>query len=178
PGEYKAEDVNGDDRYVQFDDKQFIGYRQPRYALGWRNDFTLYKQFDVNMFIRADLGHIGAREDFNHPNSNTYDRANTYAIPYWTEENRSTKYPRLNVNYRIYEGDINLYERRSFVRLQDLSIGYRLPSALLTRAKVSQMRVFVSARNLLTVTSWSGWDPESGNDPMPRIFSLGVNASF
>ncbi|MFC6100362.1 SusC/RagA family TonB-linked outer membrane protein [Olivibacter domesticus] len=178
PGEYRAEDINGDGAYRQFDDKVFLGWREPRYTFGWRNDFNLLKHFDLSLFLRADLGHIGAREDFNHSSSNIYDRANTLDIPYWTPENRSNKYPRLNVNYRLYEGGINLYESRSFLRLQDVSLGYRVPQDVIKKLSIDQLRVFVSARNLLTVSSWSGWDPESINDPMPKIFTLGLNASF
>ncbi|WP_262245689.1 SusC/RagA family TonB-linked outer membrane protein [Parapedobacter soli] len=178
PGEYRAADVNDDGAYGQFDDKQFLGWKEPRYTFGWRNDITFLKQFDASIFLRADLGHIGARGDFNHPNSNTYDRSNALDIPYWTSENRSNSYPRLNVNYRLFEGGINIYEPRSFLRIQDASVGYRVPADLLNRVSVDRLRFFVSARNLLTVTSWTGWDPESGSSPMPRIFTLGLNASF
>ena len=178
PGEYRVEDVNADGAYRQFDDKQFIGWRQPRYTLGWRNDFNFLTYFDLNIFVRADLGHIGERGDFNHSSSNIYDRANTLDIPYWTAENRSNTHPRLNVNYRLFEGGINMYESRSFLRLQDASIGYRMPQNIIDKVSINQLRFFVSARNLLTWSNWSGWDPESQNSPMPRIFTLGLNASF
>ncbi|MBE8721147.1 SusC/RagA family TonB-linked outer membrane protein [Sphingobacterium sp. Ka21] len=178
PGEYRVEDVNADGAYRQFDDKQFIGWRQPRYTLGWRNDFNFLTYFDLNIFVRADLGHIGERGDFNHSSSNIYDRANTLDIPYWTAENRSNTHPRLNVNYRLFEGGINMYESRSFLRLQDAAIGYRMPQQILEKVSVNQLRFFASARNLLTWSKWSGWDPESQNSPMPRIFTLGLNASF
>lgn len=178
PGEYRVEDVNADGAYRQFDDKQFIGWHQPRYTLGWRNDFSFWKYFDANIFIRADLGHMGSRDDFNHSSSNIYDRANTLDIPYWTPENRSNTHPRLNVNYRLFEGGINMYESRSFLRLQDVAIGYRLPKEVLDKVSMNNLRFFLSARNLLTLTKWTGWDPESQNSPMPRIFTLGFNASF
>src|SRR5690606_138043 len=175
---YRVEDVNADGAYRQFDDKQFIGWHQPRYTLGWRNDFSFWKYFDANIFIRADLGHMGSRDDFNHSSSNIYDRANTLDIPYWTPENRSNTHPRLNVNYRLFEGGINMYESRSFLRLQDVAIGYRLPKEVLDKVSMNNLRFFLSARNLLTLTKWTGWDPESQNSPMPRIFTLGFNASF
>lgn len=58
PGDYKAVDVNGDGNYTEVADKQFIGYRQPRFRLGLRNEIS-YKNFSASMFIRSDLGHIG-----------------------------------------------------------------------------------------------------------------------
>lgn len=178
PGEYKAVDVNGDGAYGQFTDKQFLGWEEPRYNIGWRNDFKFMKNFDFSVFLRADLGHIGGRSDFNHSNSNTYNRSNTLGIPYWTPENRSNTHPRLNVNHGLFEGGINIYERRSFLRVQDVSLGYRVPLGLIERLSVDHLRVFVTARNLVTLTSWSGWDPESLNSPMPRVFTFGLNASF
>lgn len=178
PGEYKAEDVNTDFSYRQMDDKQFLGWTKPRFTLGWRNDFNFLKYFDVNIFLRADLGHIGKRGDFNHPNSNTYDRSNALDIPYWTSENRSNSFPRLNVNYRLFEGGISMYESRSFLRLQDIGVGYKLPSHIIDRVSVDQFRFFISARNLLTLTKWTGWDPEAQNSPMPRSFTMGLNVSF
>lgn len=178
PGEYKAVDLNNDDAYGQFDDKQFLGWKQPRYSLGWRNDIQFMTHFDFSVFFRADLGHIGARPDFNHSSSNIYNRANTLDIPYWTPENRSNMHPRLNVNHGLFEGGISIYEPRSFLRVQDMSLGYRVPQNVIDKISVDHLRVFMSARNLLTVTSWTGWDPESANSPMPRIFTFGLNASF
>ena len=178
PGEYRAVDVNDDGTYRQFDDKQFLGWTEPRFTLGWRNDVTFLKQFDASIFLRADLGHIGARGDFNHSGSSTYDRSNTVDIPYWTPQNRSNTYPRLNMNRSLYEGGINRYESRSFLRVQDVSIGYRIPGRTLSALSIDQLRLFVSARNLFTVTSWTGWDPESSGSPMPRVFTFGLNASF
>lgn len=178
PGDFKSRDVNGDSMYRQFDDKMFLGYTTPRYQLGLRNEFTIHNNIDVMIFLRADLGHYGARSDFNRPSSNTFDRSNARALPYWSKDNPSDRYPRLNVNNSAYEGGIVMYESAAFLRVQDVSVAYNFPKALLAPVKLSALKVFVSARNLFTFTKWTGWDPESRNAAMPRIFSAGLNTTL
>src|SRR5690606_40787922 len=98
PGDYKAEDVNGDGVYSQLDDKQFIGWREPSYRIWMRNDYTFFENFSASIFIRSDLGHMGNINDFKHTNSNLYDRQGMRYIPYWTEENPSNRYGSLTAN--------------------------------------------------------------------------------
>ena len=173
PGDVKLYDPNGDGVSTQ-EDKVFQGYTKPRFRLGLRNDFTLFKNFQISCFIRADLGHWRANNLLSNT-SNVEDRANSYALPYWTPETPTNKYTRLNtVNTPGY----NIYEKSSFVRLQDLSIAYNIPENILKNLKVGHCKVYLSGRNLLTFTKWSGWDPESGNTPMPRIFTFGIDVTL
>lgn len=178
PGDFKARDLNSDSAYRQFDDKMFLGYTTPRYQLGLRNEFTILNNIEVMIFLRADLGQYGARGDFNRPSSNTYDRSNALDLPYWSKNNPSNRYPRLNVNSIAYEGGIMMYESAAFLRVQDVSVAYTFPKTLLAPVKLSALKVFVSARNLFTFTKWTGWDPESRNAAMPRIFSAGLNTTL
>ncbi len=178
PGDYKARDVDNNGSYEALKDKAFIGYRQPRYRLGLRNDFTIYRNFTASIFIRADLGQIGAFPEALHTSSETYDRRNTYAIPYWTAENQNNEYARPIVNINAYGGGLMIYKPRSFVRVQDVSLAYNLPAPLSQRLKLNNARAFVSARNLFTFTKWPGWDPESGSAPMPRIYTMGLDFSL
>ncbi|AQG82261.1 SusC/RagA family TonB-linked outer membrane protein [Spirosoma montaniterrae] len=178
PGDFKAVDVNNNGVYEALADKQFIGYTQPRYRFGLRNDFTFMRHFTASFFVRADLGHIGPFAEALHAGSETYDRRNTYAIPYWTPENGQNEYARPMVNFNAYGGGIMIYKPRSFVRVQDVSLAYNLPAELSKRLKLNNGRVFVSARNLFTFSKWPGWDPESGNAPMPRILMIGLDFSL
>ncbi|MCW3107482.1 MAG: SusC/RagA family TonB-linked outer membrane protein [Segetibacter sp.] len=176
PGDIKSLDVNKDGTYQALDDKMFIGYSQPRYRLGLRNDFTLYKNLTLSFFIRADLGQIGAMPEALHNGSEGYDRININALPYWTPDNPTNDFPRLLTNINSYGGGIMFYKPRSFVRIQDLSVSYNLLS--LKRLHLTTARVFASVRNLYTFDKWPGWDPESGNLPMPKTFTVGLNFSF
>ncbi|MGK6351741.1 SusC/RagA family TonB-linked outer membrane protein [Parapedobacter sp. DT-150] len=177
PGDYKVEDLNGNLVYEALQDKQFIGYTVPRYTIGLRNEFNFLKNFTASVFVRADVGHIRAFAplvtDFS-----TYDRRSTANFPYWTPENRSNEYPRLSRNTTVFGGNILPYKTTSFLRVQDVTLSYALTPALMERIQVGNARLFLSARNLLTVSDWPGWDPESGHNPMPKVYTIGLNFSL
>ena len=194
PGDFKVEDVDGNPVYDALIDKQFIGYQEPRYRLGLRNNIDFLKNFSFSFFLRAELGHIGYfAEGARASGIDTYDRRSTYDLPYWTPENGNNEYARLNTITSVFGGGIRIYKPRSFVRLQDVSLAYTLPDELCKRIHTQNLRVFVAARNLLTFDKWPGWDPEtvpaynasaggyetSANYmPLARTFSLGINFSL
>lgn len=173
PGDVKLFDKDENGASTQ-EDKVFQGYKKPQYRLGFRNDFTLFENFQISAFFRADLGHYGTNGTLMHT-SQTEDRINAYALPYWTPENPTNEYTRLNT---VNNPGFTMYQSRSFLRLQDLSISYRLPQELTKKMHIGGCKVYLSGRNLFTVTKWSGWDPESGNTPMPRIFTFGLDISL
>ena len=179
-GDFKAEDVDGDGVYNELIDKQFIGHAQPRYRWGLRNDFTFLRNFTASVFIRADLGHIGSYSPALNSGWESNDRRgrNVGPVPYWTAENPINDYARLDVSTSGYGGGLMIYKPRSFVRIQDVSLAYTLPSAISHRLKLNNLRVFGSVRNLATFTKWPHWDPESGSSPMPRTFTTGLSLSL
>ncbi|WP_219822837.1 SusC/RagA family TonB-linked outer membrane protein [Parapedobacter indicus] len=178
PGDYKAVDVNGDKVYSTLVDKQFIGWRQPRYRIGLRNDFTFLRNFSASIFIRADLGHIGSIAEFKHNNTELYDRRGMRAVPYWTAANPSNKYGSLTASAAPYSGGYNLYFPRSFVRIQDFTVSYKLPAKIIQKGNLTNTRIFGAVRNLYSFDQWEDWDPESGGSPMPRIYSFGLDVTF
>ena len=172
PGDFKATDVDGNGKYEALLDKMFIGYRQPRFRLGLRNEFTFMKNFSASIFLRSELGHMAPfAEGLRTGGSDTYDRRNT------------NDFPRLNTNTNVFGGGIKVYKSLSFVRIQDVNVAYALPAELATRMKLNNMRVFASVRNLYSFNKWPGWDPEAwdnagNNVPMPRNFTLGLTLSL
>lgn len=175
PGDYKVVDVNGDGLYTEEEDKQFLGFTNPRYNIGFRNELTFLKNFTASVFIRADLGQIGAIDIAKHIYSNVYDRINIKAVPYWTQYNTEPDWGRLNNYGGVYAGDYNVYFSRSFVRIQDLSLSYSVPHKYIQRWKLRDLRFFVSVRNLYSFDKWPDFDPESGSTPMPRTYTFGLN---
>lgn len=173
PGDTKLLDVDKNGVSTQ-EDKVFQGYTKPRFRLGLRNDFTFLENFNLSFFIRADLGHYGKNSMLTHTN-HTEDRCNAYAKNYWTPENPTNKATRLNT---VNTPEFTIYQSRSFVRLQDVSLSYNLPVTVTEKIKLGGCKIYVSSRNLLTFTKWSGWDPESGNIPMPRIFTFGIDVTL
>src|SRR5690606_11411626 len=129
PGDYKVTDVDGDFRFVDLQDKKFIGHDAPQYRLGLRNEINFLQNFSASVFIRADLGYIGSFRDAMNAGYGIYDRVNRPSgeIPYWTPENPSSEYPGLTPNYEGFGGTLMIYKPRSFVRVQDVSLSYSLP---------------------------------------------------
>ncbi|MEO9003585.1 MAG: SusC/RagA family TonB-linked outer membrane protein, partial [Ginsengibacter sp.] len=179
PGNFKAQDVNEDGSYQALDDKKFIGYTQPRYRLGLRNDFTFLQNLSLTIFIRADLGQITSFPNALHSETSEYDRHSIPPPPdYWTPEHPINDYPLLLNNVTGYGGGLIIYRPSSFVRIQDLILSYIIPENIAQRGHLDNLRIFGSIRNFYTFTKWPGWDPESGNSPMPRTFTLGLSFSL
>lgn len=183
PGDYHVTDLDGNGLYEALQDKQFIGYTAPRYFIGLRNEFSFLQNFNASIFLRADLGHKRAFPQLIADYS-TYDRRSTANFEYWTPENRSNEYPKLSRNMTVFGGNLMPYWNTAFLRVQDVTLSYTLPATMTEKLKAKNARVFISARNLFTVSSWPGWDPESVPDkdnaqvPMPKIYTLGLNFSL
>jgi TonB-dependent starch-binding outer membrane protein SusC len=180
PGDYKVLDVDSDGKLINLNDKQFIGHDVPQYRLGLRNDFTFLKNFTASIFIRADLGFMREYDDALNSGWESDDRQNRLGgyVPYWTVDNPNNEYPRLNPNISSYGGGLLIYKQSSFVRVQDISLTYNMPSAVTQQLKLNHLQIFGSIRNLATFTKWPGWDPESGMTPMPRTYTFGINLSL
>lgn len=189
PGDFKAVDVNGDGKYENVEDKRFIGYDAPRYRLGFRNDIHFLNNFTASIFVRADLGHIGSYSPALNRGYESNDRwnRNVGPVPYWTADRPHDEYARLNPIVSAFGGGIMIYKPRSFVRIQDVSLTYNLPTDLAERLRLQHLNVFGAVRNLATFTKWPGWDPESnpvsstadpGMTPMPRTYTFGLSFSL
>jgi hypothetical protein len=179
PGDYKPADVNKDGKYLQFDDKKFIGHTAPRYRLGLRNEFTLFRNLHASVFIRADLGHLRSMP-FLTSDRSTQGRENAWSLPYWSTENPTNDYQKYFFPDHLgkFGGGIIIYKPTGFVRIQDVTLSYNFPTNITQRVKLNSLRVFGSIRNFLTFTDWPGFDPESGMTPMPRVFTAGVNLTL
>jgi hypothetical protein len=71
-----------------------------------------------------------------------------------------------------------VYEDRSFVRLQDVSLSYSFGKVILNRLGFNSLQLYISGKNLYTSTKWSGWDPESDGTPLMRSIIGGVKVNF
>ncbi|MBM1106539.1 TonB-dependent receptor [Aurantibacter crassamenti] len=179
PGDWKAEDVDGDNIYEELKDKQFIGNTEPRFRMGMRNQFNFLKNFTASVFLRGEFGQIDAFSyALRQGGSDTYDRRNEVNIPYWTPENPINDYPRLIANNTVYGGGLQIYKKSSFIRIQDVTLSYNVPSDFMDRYGISSARLFFSGHNLAYFSKWPGWDPESLNNPMTKTFSLGFSLTL
>lgn len=177
PGDYKVADLDNNGKLEALQDKTFIGYKVPRYLLGLRNDLSFLKHFTASIFIRADLGHIRPFT-WSIDEYSTFDRRGTANYDYWTPENQSNEYPRLGNNRSPFGGGIMPYKSSAFVRVQDVSLSYSVPTEISEKIKMRDVRLFGAVRNALTFSKWPGWDPEVGLSPMPRTYTFGLNLSL
>ncbi|MEQ8556361.1 MAG: TonB-dependent receptor [Cyclobacteriaceae bacterium] len=179
-GDIRFEDVDGDGEITP-DDRQVVHSEQPDFILGLTNTLS-YKGFSLMAMINWRQGGYSANQALN-LGRNFYYEANVYDVPYWTPSNGINDWPSINYGNPLAYG---FYQSRSYVRLQDLSIGYTFPAALVEKANLRNLKLYVSGKNLFTWTDWIGWDPEHGaggispgnNGPLMKTYTLGVNVQF
>ena len=183
PGQYKYVDQNGDGVIEPNLDRKVIGYRTPSYRWSLNNTFT-YKNFTFTFFINSVQG---GKKYFKENNASVVNvdfrsdnvlRINASAVrPYWTPENGVNNATGV---YNTPAQASGIYESRSFVRLQDVSLAYSFSPQLMNTLKLSACQVFVSSKNPYVWTEWSGWDPETGtsNSPLMRNITAGFRVTF
>ncbi len=174
PGDIRFVDVNRDG-VINTDDISNIGSPWPDHIIGFSLNAN-YKGFDLSAILSAQLGHDIYR---------TYERSDITFTNYqdfwldrWTPENPGNTYPRLvsndpNNNQRPSDFYV---EDASFFRLRNLQLGYNIPSRLLEKAKLQGLRIYFSANNLLTVTDYTGFDPDIGTNGW--ILDTGIDKGF
>jgi hypothetical protein len=148
-----------------------IGNPTPDWTLGF-NANVEYFNFDLSFLFSGAFGH----EVFNGTQRQDlrYTNRTTKILDRWTGEGTSDEIPRYtwidaNNNYRVSD----LYvENGSFLRLRNLQLGYSLPASILKHINAVKWRFFVSFENLLTITSYTGADPEIG---AMSSFDIGID---
>jgi TonB-linked SusC/RagA family outer membrane protein len=186
PGDFRWIDGNGDG-FISDLDKQFIGSSIPKYTFGLTLNLD-YKDFDLMVFASGAAGNKifqGLRR-LDISNSNWQ----TVALSRWTGEGTSNTYPRLTSNDANGNfGNMSDFylEKGDYVRLKVVQFGYSLPNHLISKVGANKVRFYLSAENLLTLTKYTGYDPEIGGGvfgidkgvyPQARSIMLGVQLQF
>lgn len=183
PGAPKYRDIDGI-AGITPTDRKILGYSQESFRLNMSNNVS-YKNFDLYVMI---TGTFGGNNRFLKSNQAAYMTAGTGRFndnmtskPYWTPENASNEFPSA---YFTGDGRFQGLQSRSFVRVQDVTLSYRLKPEWISKVRLNSAKLFVSARNLGTFTNWTGGDPETGTTvrentfPVPSTYSIGANISF
>ncbi len=161
PGNYRIVDVNEDGK-INEKDRSIIGQNDPTVRMGLLNSFK-YKNFTLSFFLNAVVGgsksFLGKNSFAELVNDNTlrHNRLTEQVDNFWTPSNPGGIYALYNANPAI---NPYRYENRSFLRLQDISLTYDLPKQWLQPIGIDGINVYVSCKNLLTISGWHGWDPE------------------
>lgn len=195
-GGWKLRDLNGDDR-IDENDKTYLGSPIPDFQMGLNISLT-YKNFDFSTFLFLNYGN----EIYNFTKFWTHLRGFTGGVSpdvireAWTPETASSaSIPSLAPGDAVSSSLVTDYyiESGSYLRAKNIQLGYNLPSDLTSKLKIEQLRVYVQAQNLFTITEYTGADPdiniqnrtddtimgidESGY-PNARQFLIGVNVTF
>lgn len=175
PGDFRLLDVNNDGLLTD-DDKQFQGYKSPRFAWTLTNSFNIYKNIEASFVLYSLWGQKSVYDLAKHDN-HIEDRRNSWDIPYWTPENLSDKYARLRSAPAAGVGYSSWFDR-SYIRLENVAIAYRIPGNLLNRTFINNVKVSFNIRNAgLWAPEWKFGDPEDGTRAQ-RIFSFGLNMTI
>ena len=209
-GDVRFLDKNGDN-VIDADDRTVLGQPMPKYHFGITNDFS-YKNFDLSIFINGAGGHqqyfVFSRytDRFSQTSNNVLSR--------WTGRWKSESDPgdgvtpkitsKAGTNGKDEEQDAWLHDA-DWWRIKNLTLGYNVPKSALAKFKISGLRVYASADNLLLKTKYIGFNPEGvfgpgqlnrganqaesaasrswgydfGNSlPQPKTFILGLNVTF
>ena len=191
PGDIRYEDANQDGK-IDKSDRQFVGSPFPAFELGL-NFSCEYKNFDLSLFITGVFGN----EIYNNTKYwlERMDETSNYpsSLVPWTPQNHSTTTPRavIGPNDNTLSYSDRWIEKGDYVRLKNLQLGYNFPKSILRSTKlIDTCRLFAGIQNLLTITSYSGFDPEisggdifgKGNDnghfPPVRSINMGLQLSF
>jgi TonB-linked SusC/RagA family outer membrane protein len=188
PGQFKYQDQNKDGVIEPNGDRTIIGYETPNYRFSIGNTFS-YKNFSLFVFVNSIQG---GKNYYLANNANTLNassappgqesagiiRTNLTAVrPYWTPDNGVNNAAGIYYAPEVWSG---IYESRSFIRLQDVSLMYRFTTKTIKALGIDACQVYVAGKNVHTWTKWSGWDPEIGlsNLPLMRNFIAGVRVTF
>ena len=185
-GDFRFVDVNNNGE-IDPDDRTMIGDPTPSWtygvnvALGWNN-------FDLVMFGQG----VAGNDIFTATRRFDLQMANlpADALGRWTGEGTTNDYPRLSMNdpNNNFSRSSDFYvQSGSFFRIKTLQLGYTIPDSVLDKIGMKKIRLYISGNNLLTVTNYTGFDPEIGGGsfgvdrgiyPQPRFFLFGINATI
>ena len=203
PGDYKWEDVTKDGKITN-DDKTKLGNPHPKYLMGLNMNFR-YKIFDLSMFWQGAFGFqilnaananmisLGANGTLNLPKDfveNHWRPAKEqYEYPAVTDA-KWARYDPFNKNNNFDTFSDRYVENGDYFRLKNLQIGINLPNKWIKKINIISLRLYVGFDNLLTLTKYTGMDPEidsrvplaAGIDkaiyPSARTNQMGVNLKF
>jgi TonB-linked SusC/RagA family outer membrane protein len=192
-GEYRKVDLNGDYK-ITGEDQDIIFNPEPDFSFSWNNELS-WKDFTLSMFLYGNVGGqiknetksymVNLKNVRNNMSRELLYIENGEVIRnFWTPENQDAKYPRLGAEEPPTQ---IIVEDGTFLRIQDLMLSYNLPFKNI----FTQSSIYFSVQNLVTITNYSGWDPDvssvntntdygidRASHPVPRSFTMGLNITF
>ncbi|WP_080905854.1 TonB-dependent receptor [Parabacteroides sp. Marseille-P3160] len=192
-GYIKYKDLKEDGAFTQ-GDQTYIGNPNPDFIYGFRSDMS-WKDFELNIFIQGsygnDLMNI-SKVSYAYDYGFGLNMIRDVLYNHWSENNPNAKYPKISY-YTKYQVSDRFVEDGSYLRLKNIQLTYKLPIHKIGVNWIKSLQIYTSAQNLLTLTNYSGWDPEvnarGGSNstvlgvddnvyPNYKTFTFGLRARF
>jgi TonB-linked SusC/RagA family outer membrane protein len=195
-GDAQYADINSDGA-INDADRVFVGSPHPKYWGGWTNTLT-WKGFDLKGFLQFTQGHtiFNAINVFANDAGYYYDNKFRSLLNHWRQPGDITNQPRPS-----FDGNSNVvgkissryFEDGSYVRLQEVTLGYRIPTRWAKLLRMEDTRIYVSGRNLHTWTKYTGYSPDVNSNgsnsntslatefyayPLARTIMVGISGAF
>ena len=155
------------------EDRIILGSKLPSWVGGMTNTLS-FGNWSLSFYIYTVQGILKAD-----------NIEGTYIdVPYWREDRPSNKFAARGITEPIAHG---VYRDASYVRIKDASLSYNFPNKTLDKLGISNLRLYLSGKNLYTFTDWLGYDPEAsktdtnyfdGPYPDARTIVMGINLGF
>lgn len=197
PGRFKYADVNNDGKITP-DDRTYLGSAVPKFTGGFNIGLT-YKNFDLNMYTNVSLGNSifqlskwytdfygtfeGSGKGERAKQSWTPALGNNALAPIWeSASNVSTSGAGSENSWYIEKGN--------YMRIQNLTLGYTIPSAFISKLGLTKARIALAANNFWTLSKYPGLDPavggaadtnfgiDVGNYPVTPSYNFVLNLGF
>lgn len=192
-GDVIYKDLNNDGKIDQ-NDLTNIGNPNPKFTYGFTNNFK-YKNVDLSIFLQGTAGNklLNLTRASGTMNSNLGTNYLTEAADFYSANNLDASLPKPSSYDHINNAvSTRMIENGSYLRIQNVTLGYSLPSDIISKIKLTRLRIYASGQNLFTFTKYTGYDPEvgaynqdalmsgidNGRYPVPRLISFGFNVEF
>lgn len=189
-GDVKLADISGPDGVpdgvITDLDRKVLGQTTPKWTGGITNTFT-YKGLSLSIFINTVQGTLLNNNQIGIASGEKGRRNSPKEIGYWTPANKSNEWRSLSHTSNRYGYGFPC--DASFTRIKDLTLSYTLPESFTRKLSINGLQLYVSGRNLYTITDWIGWDPEARdivrgtqnwevNYPLVRSYIFGLNLTL
>jgi TonB-linked SusC/RagA family outer membrane protein len=192
-GDIQYVDVNHDGK-IDANDLGPIGNPNPDFTYGFTNNFS-YKAFELSIYLYGSYGgKVLNYLDYSLEGLNgLYENQLAEAANYWSPSNPNSNIPapKGGVNTNL-EMSTRFLQSASFLRFQNVRLGYNLPAQWAKYIALSRLKLYCSAQNIFVITGYKGLDPEVGQQnqnvfltnvdlgryPSPRVITFGINAEF
>ncbi|MFT4205420.1 MAG: TonB-dependent receptor [Chitinophagaceae bacterium] len=192
PGDLKFVDANGDGS-IDDNDRVLMGSAFPKLTYGVSFNAS-YKNFDLNLFVQGvtsnkvfnSLRYLALQAGLGGQHYNLWNKVSDA----WSETNPNGSIPKLSfsdANGNFSTNSDFFLENGAYMRLKNLTLGYTFRQNVLRKANIDGIRLYFTSNNLLTITKYTGFDPEVGMSnygidvaryPQARSFIVGLNVNF